>query len=135
MSYPRIFRERTIEYRQAGHTLEETSKTFQVSIETIRQWEKQLKERGHLEKKPLNWQHKKIDPEKLKAYVREHPDAYQKEMAEEFGCSATAIQKALKRLGITRKKDNALSGTKSGDRSGIFGANCRHSSGEDRVHR
>ena len=63
-----------------------------------------------MEKKALNRPHKKIAPEKLKAYVEEHPDEYQREMAEEFDCSVTAIQKALKRLGITRKKDNELQG-------------------------
>jgi len=47
---------------------------------------------------------KKINPDKLKDYVAQHPDAYQKEMAREFGCSQSAIQKALKRLKITRKK-------------------------------
>ena len=104
MSYPIIFRKRTIEYRKSGHTLKETSKTFKVSISTIEEWEKKLKESGNLEKKVLNRPHKKIAPEKLKAYVEEHPDAYQREMAEKFDCSVTAIQKALKRLGITRKK-------------------------------
>ena len=70
-----------------------------------------IKESGNLENKALNRPHKKIDPEKLRAYVEEHPDAYQRETAEEFDCSVTAIQKALKRLGITRKKDNTLQGT------------------------
>ena len=104
MSYPTIFRKRAIEYRQAGHTLKETSKAFKVSISAIEEWEKKLKERGNLENKALNRPHKKIAPEKLRAYVEEHPDLYQREIAEEFGCSVTAIQKALKRLGITRKK-------------------------------
>lgn len=113
MSYATIFRKRTIEYRQAGHTLEETSKVFKVSIGTIRRWENQLKERGDLEKKPLNRPHKKIDPENLKAYVSQRPDAYQKEMAEVFGCSTTAIQKALKRLGITRKKEQCATASKT----------------------
>ena len=40
---------------------------------------------------------------KLIAYVKRHPDAYQKEIAEAFGCSATAIYLAMKRLKITRK--------------------------------
>ena len=65
---------------------------------------KKLKESGNLEKKALNRPHKKIASEKLRAYVEENPDAYQREMAEEFNRSVTAIQKALKRLGITRKK-------------------------------
>ena len=82
MSYPTKYRERTIEYRQAGHTLEETHQIFKVSRSTIQKWEKQLKETGNLEKKELHRGYRKIDPEKLKLYVEEHPDAYQSEMAE-----------------------------------------------------
>jgi predicted DNA-binding protein YlxM (UPF0122 family) len=47
---------------------------------------------------------KKIDPEKLKLYVKEHPDATQQEMADEFHCCNQAISKALRRCGITHKK-------------------------------
>ena len=104
MSYPVKYRERVIEYRKEGHTLEQTKEVFKVAISTIRKWERQLKEEGDLENKPLNRSFKKIDPEKLKAYVNEHPDAYLKEFAKEFNCSTTAIIKAFKRLGITRKK-------------------------------
>lgn len=104
MSYPVKYRERTIEYRKEGHTLKETSETFKVSISTIRKWEKQLKEEGNLENKPLNRGFKKIDPEKLKKFVEEHPDAYLKEIAKEFNCSDTAVYLAMQRLKITRKK-------------------------------
>ena len=113
MSYPTKYRERTIEYRKSGHTLEETHRTFRVSIATIRKWEKQLEEEGSLEKKPLHRSYKKINPEKLIAYVAEHPDAYQKEIAEEFGCSATAICLAMKRLKITRKKRQQGTGSRT----------------------
>ena len=104
MSYPKKYRERTIEYRQAGHTLEETHQVFKVSRSTIQKWEAQLKETGDLGKKELHRSWRKIDPEKLKAYVEEHPDAYQREMAEEFGCSKSGIREALRRHNITRKK-------------------------------
>ena len=104
MSYSKKYRERTIEYRQAGHTLEETHQTFKVSRSTIQEWEKQLKETGDLGKKKLQRGFRKIDPEKLKAYVAEHPDAYQSEMAEAFGCSESGIRDALRRYKITRKK-------------------------------
>lgn len=104
MSYPVIYRKRVIEYREEGDTLRETGKIFKVSISTIRKWESQLKEEGDLENKPLNRTYKKVDPEKLKDYINEHPDAYLKEIAEVFNCSTTAIIKAFKRLGITRKK-------------------------------
>ena len=113
MSYPTKYRERTIEYRKAGHTLGETHRTFKVSISTIRSWEKQLEKEGNLEKKPVHRSYKKVHPEKLKAYVAEHPDAYQKEMAEAFGCSAAAICLAMKRLKITRKKRQLGTGNKT----------------------
>ena len=132
MSYPTKYREQTIEYRKAGHTLEETHQTFKVAIVTIRKWEKQLEE-GHLEKKPLQRSYKKVDLEKLTAYIAEHPDVYQKEIAEEFGCSATAIYLAMKRMNITRKKDNGVSGAGREKSSGISGAGQRLFTGKDRI--
>ena len=104
MSYPKKYRERTIEYRQAGHTQEETHQTFKVSKSTIQEWEKQLKETGDLGTKELHRSYRKIDPEKLKVYVAEHPGAYQSEMAKAFGCSESGIRDALRRYKITRKK-------------------------------
>ena len=104
MSYSKDYRERAVEYRQTGHTYEETHEIFKVAISTIQRWEKQLKETGNLEKKELRRSFRKIDPEKLKAYVTEHPDAYQREMAEAFGCSESGIRDALQRCKITRKK-------------------------------
>ena len=38
---------------------------------------------------------KKIEPEKLRDYVEEHPDAYQKEITEIFGCTGSAIGQTL----------------------------------------
>ena len=108
MSYPTKYRERTIEYRQEGHTLEETKAAFKLYYSTIRKWERQLEEKGDLKPKPLSRKHKKIAPDKLRAYVAEHPDAYQKEIAREFNCSQSAVHKALKRLKISRKKDHII---------------------------
>ena len=104
MSYDEKYRRRTLEYRGEGHSLAQTSKVFKVAINTIRNWEKQLKTEGHLQKHTFVRTFKKIDPEKLRAYVKENPDAYLREIAEAFQCCQTAIRKALKRLKITRKK-------------------------------
>ena len=104
MSYSRDYRERVVEYRQTGHAYEETHEVFKIAISTIQRWEKQLKETGDLGKKELHRSFRKIDPEKLKAYVAEHPDAYQSEIAKEFGCSESGIRDALRRHKITRKK-------------------------------
>ena len=116
MSYSKRYRERTIEYRQAGHSLEATHQVFKVSKSTIQKWEKQLKETGDLGKKELHRSFRKIDPEKLKAYVAEHPDAYQSEMAEAFGCSESGIRDALRRHKITRKKRRPATRSRIGKR-------------------
>lgn len=104
MAYDKKYKMRVIEYRNEGHTLKETSETFKVSESAIKSWSKQLKEKGHLEKKELNRPHKKLDPEKLRQYVAEYPDAYLQEIADAFGCVESAVRKALERLKITRKK-------------------------------
>ena len=103
MAYERVFRERALEYL-AGHTIEETANAYKVTPYTLWTWGKLLEETGSLERRPLQRSFKKIDPEKLRAYVAEHPDAYIHEIAANFSCGETAVRKALKRLKITRKK-------------------------------
>ena len=104
MSYDEKYRKRTLEYRQEGHTLEQTSKVFKVAIITIRKWEKQLREEGNLKKHAVKRPFRKIDPDKLREHIKSHPDDYLREIAEVFNCSESGIRKALKKLKITRKK-------------------------------
>jgi len=113
MQYSEIYRRRVIEYRQAGHTLKEMHEIFQVSIGAIQKWEKRLTETGEIKNKPVKRPFKKLDPERLKTYIENHPDAYLKEIAEEFGCSAPAVLKALRRLGYTRKKRQSITENKT----------------------
>ena len=87
-----------------------------------------MEETGTLDKKALHRSFRKIDPEKLKAYVAEHPDAYQSEMAEAFGCSESGIRDALRRHKITRKK--RLSATRS-----RIGKKQRHIRKKSRIYR
>lgn len=108
MAYPVKYRKRTIEYRQEGHTLENTSQVFKVSIPTIRKWEEQLKNTGNLKDVAPKRKHKKINPEKLKEYVSKYPDAYLSEIAKNFACSEAAVCKAMKKHGFTRKKRQSV---------------------------
>jgi len=86
----------------------ETAKVFAVSPRVLQNWREQLKTTGTLEPKTRRETWRKIDPERLKEYLQQHPDAYLKEIAEEFGCSDVAIIKALRRLKITRKKNYSI---------------------------
>ena len=108
MSYPEKYRIRIVEYRQEGHTLVQTSKIFKVNVSTIRAWEKRLREEGSLADREIKRPFKKIDPEKMKAFMKDNPDAYLKEIAKVFNCCQSAVRKALDRLKITRKKNDAL---------------------------
>ena len=110
MSYEIKYRERVIEYLKEGHTEKETAEVFKVSTFTIWKWKSKLNETGTLEAKKRQGTWRKIEPAKLTKYIKEHPDAYLKEMAKEFGCSDVAVLKALKRLKISRKKNHTLPG-------------------------
>lgn len=108
MSYEIKYRERVISYLAEGHSYRETAEIFKVSTFTLQAWKSQLNETGTLAPKKRKETWRKIDPDKLRKYVAEHPDAYQHEIAETFGVRLYAIQQALKRLKITRKKNNTL---------------------------
>lgn len=105
MSYDIKFRRRAIEYWNDGHSKRATAEVFKVSTTTLQKWKSQLKETGKLEPKKRRETWRKIEPERLKGYVKEHPDAYLKEIAEEFDCTDVAVLQALRRLKITRKKN------------------------------
>ena len=111
MGYDIKYRERVLEYMNEGHTEKETAEVFKVSTFAIWSWKTRLKETGTLAPKKRESKWRKIDPEKLLKYVAENPDAYQHEIATAFGVRLYAIQKAMKRLGITRKKNHSIQGT------------------------
>ena len=104
MSKSKDLRLSAVLYRLAGHTYSETAEIFHSSVSAIRVWVQKYQETGDLSDKPLNRGFKKIDPDKLRTYVQEHPDDTQQEIADAFGCTNQAVSKALKRLKITRKK-------------------------------
>lgn len=103
MAYSLDLRKKVIDFR-ASHTLEETYKVFGISKTTILDWEKLSKETGSLEKRQLNRTFKKIDPVELAKIIIEEPDLYLSEIAERFGCSASAVFYALENEKITLKK-------------------------------
>ena len=107
MSYSVDLREKVMEYR-ATHSIRKTAKIFGVSVSAIQDWEKIQQKTGKLDKKPLERKWRKIDPEKLRAYIAERPDAFLEEIAEAFECSGEAIRLAMKKLKITRKKNDEI---------------------------
>ena len=88
-------------------TFEETSERFDVSMRTLFRWSKCLE--GCTERKP----HKtKIDMDALALDVQKYPDAFNYERAKRLNVGVSTVFDALKRLGISRKKNSKSSKSK-----------------------
>lgn len=84
-------------------SFDEVAKRFGVSRASVVRWSRRI-EAQQTRNKPAT----KIDMEALKQDVEDYPNAYQYERAQRLGVSQTGIGYAIKRLGISRKK-NVLS--------------------------
>jgi transposase len=108
MAYSKDFRERVIAYMAEGHTFAELKEAFNIYPTRYYAWLRLLSETGGLDTRPIPGRPPSIDIGLLRAAVKEKPDAYLKELAKPFGCSAVAVHYALKKIGITYKKNAAL---------------------------
>ena len=105
MTHSLSFRKHVLKIKVSENmTLKETSERFKVGMASIGRWMKHLEPKTS-RNKPAT----KIDMEALKRDVEEHPDSYQYERAERFGVTPHGIWCALKRLGVTYKKNSKAS--------------------------
>lgn len=103
MAYSLDLRKRVLEYVKTGNSKEDVAAIFGVCVKTIWNWIKREKE-GNLAPTAKEAKPKKIDNERLLQFLKEHPDAYLREIAEEFNVSIPAVYYACNRLRITLKK-------------------------------
>lgn len=102
------------------HSIRQTVDVFQVSRGTVRRLRNLYYETGDVVPVPVKADHwKAISSEGelyLKAYVLEHPDLTLGQLCEHYGLvygitpGVTTMHNALKRIGITRKKNILRSG-------------------------
>ena len=85
-------------------TLIYTCEHLLISLTTLKRWLCLYKEGKLYEVKPRSRKGRKVNDEALVAYVSEYPDAYLEEIARVFGMTNSGIYRALKRLGVSRKK-------------------------------
>lgn len=108
MVYGLDFRKRVIAYKNSGHTKQETCQVFGISRNTLYLWENQLEATGILDIAPRKRNPRKLLLDQLEAYITAHPDAFLREIAEQFNCRPQSVWSALKKMGITLKKDHTL---------------------------
>lgn len=73
---------------------------YNISKTTLQRWLKNPSIKQTRDKPPS-----KIPNEALLKDVEQYPDDYMYERANRLGCSKSGIESALKRLGISQKKD------------------------------
>lgn len=103
MVYSLDLRKRALNYIANGGSRLEASKIFAVTIPTLANWLSREKQ-NDLVPKMKGSKPSKIDNEKLKKYIEDHPDSYLREIAVVFNSTLQAVFYACKRLGITLKK-------------------------------
>lgn len=104
MAYSTDLRTKALDDIEKGGSKEEASRIFGVTIRTLFNWIKRKKIGCLAPNKRKERKPHKIENEKLKAYLKEYPDAYLREIAYFFGAAVTTVFYACKRLKINLKK-------------------------------
>jgi transposase len=104
MAYSVDFRRRAIENRIEGHSDKELYKAFKVHPATVTRWQKLQERTDSLKPEYRKTRKRKIDMQELERVVERKPDLTLPELAKIFNCTKQAIDAALKRAKITRKK-------------------------------
>lgn len=105
MCYSLDFRKRVFAVKKNENlTFSATSKRFHVPLNTLFRWQRRLEPKTTRQKPAL-----KIDMDALRRDVQKRPDRFQYERARDFGVTQGAIWFALKRLGISYKKNSVSS--------------------------
>ena len=91
-------------------TLAYTCEHLLISLTTLKKWLRLYKAGTLYEVKLRIRKGYKVNDDDLLAYVREHPDHYLEEIASVFNMTASGIHRALKRLGVSYKKNTVLQG-------------------------
>ena len=102
MTYPLEFRQHVLSVKsRESLTFEETASRFCIGKMSLVRWSKRI-EPCYTRDKPSS----KISVQALYEDVQMYPDAYHYERALRFGVSTRGIGVALKRLGVTYKKNS-----------------------------
>ena len=100
MTYSIDYRKPVLSSIADGMTIREASVFYGLSTSTIHSWQQNLVPKTERNKAPT-----KIPDDALIEDVKRYPDDYNYERARRLSCSKTGIFNALKRLGISQKKD------------------------------
>lgn len=112
-AYALDLRERVVKFLGAGGAKVEAARRFGVGRRTVYRY-LEAAQKDMLTPK-TSWGHwRKLDPQKLRAHVKQHPDATLKELQRVFGVSQQALWVRLGQMGFTLKKTHKISRAQRG---------------------
>ena len=118
--YSESFRVKVVGFLDKGYTIEQTAELFGISTKSVWTWKKMREEGKRLVFEFVPRSPHRINHAELLAYVKEHPDAYLREISAHFSVAISTIWNALKRLGVKYKKTQNFSRVRSEKTGKIF---------------
>jgi transposase len=106
-AYALDLRERVVKFLNAGGSKAEAARRFDLGRRTVYRYLAAAKH-GALAPKTSWGQWRTLDPQKLQAHVKKHPDATLKELQAVFNVSHNAVWVRLGQLGFTLKKTHKI---------------------------
>lgn len=124
MSYSRDLKVRVVESIAGGMSWSEAIDVFKVSRNSIGRWRREYGKHGDfLEKVRKTHKHRKIDPLLLQEEIEKTPDATLAELAKRFNTWPSCIDYRLRKLKITRKKNDPVSRALRGKKAAVHSRN------------
>ena len=112
-AYALDLRERVVKFIQGGGSKAEAARRFELARSSVYRYLDAAKKNA-LSPKTSWGTWRKLDPQKLQAHVKKHPDATLKELQQVFGVSHHAVWVRLGQLGFTLKKTHKISRAQRG---------------------
>lgn len=108
MSYSSDMRGRALKLISTGKKISEVSEVFGVHRQTLHRWVRESRKGKSHAGRPGPRHNRLVCEKALKQAIKVRDDARLIELAGHFGVHPSTISKALKRMGVTRKKNVAL---------------------------
>jgi transposase len=102
--YSEDLREKVMEYIDKYYSQSYVARLFNISNKTVWNWIKLRKDTGSLKPKSSTRGAVKLKEEELRQYVKSHPHACLREIAEHFDCRPSSVHSRLNHLGIKYKR-------------------------------
>lgn len=107
MTYSLDLRKKALKHLDKVRDRKKVAEAFGITLRTLANWIRRKRE-NCLAPQPRRCAPSRIDSQKLQAFIQEHPDAYLREIAKEFGTTLQAVFYACKRLKISLKKRHRI---------------------------